>query len=486
MPVPPSCAGYSGRAWSGPTVEAAYRPRALGTVTGMTTEPAAFADWASARTLSEHIAVLTRALSTRSLGCESVPVQAALGRVLASDVRAPLSLPGFDNSQMDGFALAAAQTPGRFTVDGMIPAGAGAGVSDAAASRSPSASSPGPSLPRAVPIMTGAPVPPDADAVVPVEETEGFDAPSITVDAVQAGRFVRPAGSDIEAGETALPADTVLHPAALGLVSALGLTEVTVRRRPRVLLVTGGDEVVAPGGELRPGQIFDANTTLLRTVLAESGAQEAGSLTVDDTVDDFRTALARALRECAPDLILTSGGISAGRFEVVRQAFAPGAQVGEGVTADEGIDAQVGFEAQVGFGSVAMQPGGPQGVGVVHAAGVGIPVVCFPGNPVSTWTSAQLLLRRALSDAWGVGRPLPQVQAVLTEDVPSLPGKTQVRRARLSQAGVQLQVRALSGTSSHLLARAVDANAFLLVPAGRGTIPAGEELTAVVLRADRA
>ncbi|WP_291793232.1 gephyrin-like molybdotransferase Glp [Brevibacterium sp.] len=437
----------------------------------MTTEPAAFADWASARTLSEHIAVLARALSTRSLGCESVPVQAALGRVLASDLRAPLSLPAFDNSQMDGFALASAQTPGRFTVEGMIPAGAGAD-----ASRSPSVSSPSSSLPRAVPIMTGAPVPPGADAVVPVEETEGFDAPSITVDAVEAGRFVRPAGSDIEAGETALPADTVLHPAALGLVSALGLTEVRVRRRPRVLLVTGGDEVVAPGGELRAGQIFDANTTLLRAVLAESGAQEAGSLTVDDTVDDFRTALARAVRECAPDLILTSGGISAGRFEVVRQAFAPGAQVGEGVTADEGID------AQVGFGSVAMQPGGPQGVGVVHAADAVIPVVCFPGNPVSTWTSAQLLLRRAFKDAWGVGRPLPQVQAMLTEDIPSLPGKTQVRRARLSQEGAQLQVRALPGTSSHLLARAVDANAFLLVPAGRGTIPAGEELTAVVLQ----
>ncbi|WP_051297771.1 molybdopterin molybdotransferase MoeA [Brevibacterium album] len=479
----------------------------------------AFADWREARSMDEHIAEIVRVLSVRELGTETIPAERAGGRVLAAELLAPLSLPPFDNSQMDGFAVRAADTPGRFAVEGMIAAGHPGSYGEGGSAARASGGGPGcdagsearPDLPLATPIMTGAPVPPDADAVVPVEETEGFGAPVITVGEVEPGRFVRPAGSDIAAGEVALEAGAVLHPAALGLLSALGLTEVVVRRRPRVLLVAGGDEVAAPGEPLRPGQIYDANTALMRVVVEEAGAETAGALTVDDTVDDFRAALTRAVRTLAPDLVVTSGGISAGEFEVVRLALASGAELGEGIV------------AEAGFGSVRMQPGGPQGLGVLRvgpverrrgdarsaggaaeAEGAGsahgaedrseaacrVPVVCFPGNPVSTWTSAQLLLREAMATAWGVGRPLSRVAAVLEEDVPSLSSKTQVRRAMVTQGGAapaapaaELRVRALPGSSSHLLARAVEANAFLVVPAGGGVVPAGSVLEAVLLTA---
>src|SRR5699024_3802850 len=240
-----------------------------------------FRSWSQPRTIDEHVDLLVTALSTRVLDSESVHMTEALHRVLLEDFSAPADLTHFDDSQMDGFAVSSAATPGTFDVVGMHPAGhAGEAVPEGAAA----------------PIMTGAPVPPGADAVVPVEATDGFDAPTIQLDAVPAGQFVRHRGSDIRKGDRALVADAPLTAASLGVLAAFGLTEVQVRARPRVLIVAGGDEVAAPGETLGPGQLYDANTALLTAVLRSAGAAVVDSLVVSDTVEDFRVALSERVR----------------------------------------------------------------------------------------------------------------------------------------------------------------------------------------------
>ncbi|SLM89643.1 Molybdopterin biosynthesis protein MoeA [Brevibacterium yomogidense] len=464
----------------------------------------AFRDWAEPRSMDSHVDALVAALSVRTIGAESVPVAEALDRVLVDDLRAPFDLPRFDNSQMDGFALDAAATPGAFDVVGMIAAGQ---TGDAVA--------PG----TAVPIMTGAPLPPGASAVIPVEESDGYESPTVRAGQTPAGRFVRPRGSDIAAGDVALPAGTVLGSAALGVLAAFGLTEVTVRARPRVLVVTGGDEVAQPGSPLRDDQVYDANHALLSAVMRRCGAEVVDALIVDDTVADFRASLSARVRATAPDLVLTSGGISAGRFEVVQQGL--GGSSAQGGSGESGGSARLGgagelggsgalgagvdlggLTARVGFGSVAMQPGGPQGAGVLEedsleqdsldlGTGARIPIVCFPGNPVSTWISAHVLLRDAMDRAWSTGRPARRIRAALAAPVTPLAAKTQLRRSEMGMGmlhdgttasnSTRLRVRAFPGTSSHLLATAAHADSLIVVPPGPEELPAGTAVEVVVL-----
>ncbi|SMY13108.1 gephyrin-like molybdotransferase Glp [Brevibacterium jeotgali] len=432
-----------------------------------------FRSWSEPRSIDDHVSALVAALSVRTIGAETVPVAEALDRVLVDDLRAPFDLPRFDNSQMDGFALDAAATPGSFAVAGMIAAG-----------QTGDAVEPG----TAVPIMTGAPVPPGTSAIIPVEESDGYDSPSISVPGTPAGRFVRPRGSDIAAGDVALPAGAVLGSASLGVLAAFGLTTISVRARPRVLVVTGGDEVAAPGTQLRDDQVFDANAALLGAVMRRCGADVVESLVVDDTVEDFRASLAARVRAIEPDLVITSGGISAGRFEVVQQGL--GGQEGSGAQG-AGVDLG-GLTARVEFGSVAMQPGGPQGVGVLDSgSGEHIPIVCFPGNPVSTWISAHVLLRDAMDRAWSTGRPSRRVTAALAAPVSPLPAKTQLRRSEMDVGTIRdgptdpdstrLRVRAIPGTSSHLLATAAPADSLIVVPPGNAELPVGAVVEVVVL-----
>lgn len=435
-----------------------------GAQTSTSTFRGPFHDWSEPRSLEAHVSALVAALSVRTIGAETVRASDALDRALVDDLHAPFDLPRFDNSQMDGFALDATSTPGSFDVGAMIPAG-----------------HTGEPVPQgtAVPIMTGAPIPPGANAVVPVEATEGYDSPFIRVDETRAGEFVRPRGSDITAGDVAFPAGTALRSAGLGVLAAFGLTEIAVRARPRVLIVTGGDEVAAPGERLRADQVFDTNSALLSAVLRRCGAVVVEAIVVDDSVDDFRAALGERVRAVDPDLVVTSGGISAGRFEVVQQGLAPGGDLD-------------GFTPVVGFGPVAMQPGGPQGLGVLRDEdGDSIPIVCFPGNPVSTWVSAHVLLRDALARAWRTGRPARKVTAALVDPVMPLPTRTQLRRADLDvgllsdgsidSESTQLRVRAFAGTGSHLLATAARADSLIVVPPGSGELPAGTPVEVVLL-----
>lgn len=417
------------------------------------------------RTVEEHREALGRLLSglPSSLGAESVPLAAALGRALAAGLCAPRSLPPFDNSQMDGYAVGTrdlvAGTPLR--VARPIPAG-----------RDAAALEPG----TAAPIMTGAMLPAGADAVVPIEAADPAEFPAFVGGAtafedgalvrlpssVPSGRFVRRAGSDIAAGTEALAAGARLTPARLGLAAALGVAELTVLRRPRALLISTGDEVAAPGARLRPGQIHDANTTLLAASLAEAGWDVRSAGISADDVSGFAASLAAELGAAdGPgfQLVLTSGGISKGAYEVVRLALA---------------------SHGVSFGSVALQPGGPQGAGMLDLPGAEpVPLVAFPGNPVSSFVSFELFLRPAIGVLLGLP-PRRVVMARLEGALAGSPdGKVQARRAvYTAETG---GVATVGGVESHLVHALARANSLILVPAGTTELPAGATVETMLM-----
>ncbi|HXD29163.1 MAG TPA: gephyrin-like molybdotransferase Glp [Arthrobacter sp.] len=411
------------------------------------------------RTVEDHRAAVHRLLAPLAdrLGTDRLPLADALGRVLAADLAAPRPLPPFDNSQMDGYAVRTADLAAGapLPVGPPIPAGAVA-----------------PPLPEAtaVPIMTGAMLPAGADVVVPIERADPprFPAPGsaavVALPAAPGGQFIRPAGSDIAAGTTALSAGTRLGPAQLGLAAALGVGTLDVRRRPRVLVLATGDEVRAPGQALAPGQIHDANTTLLASLLTEAGAQAIPAGISTDDRRAFAAGLAARLGPAdapAVDLVVTSGGISQGAYEVVRQSLAR-----------HGID----------FGSVAMQPGGPQGLGLLELPGAApTPLLAFPGNPVSGVVSFEVLLRPAV--ALLTGAPdRRHLSARLTGPLePPPPGKLQARRAVVATGhDGGAEATAVGGPGSHLVHALATANALLLLPADAPAPQAGEAVDALI------
>ncbi|WP_156744340.1 gephyrin-like molybdotransferase Glp, partial [Mycobacterium sp. E740] len=314
------------------------------------------------RTVEEHQRVVAGLISRRAP--VNVAIADALGHVLAADVVAPLSLPGFDNSAMDGYAVVAENVAGatpehpvRLPVAEDIPAGR----TDVLKLKPRTAHR----------IMTGAMLPAGATAVVPVEATNGaVDTVEIRADAKQ-GQHIRRAGEDVTAGTAVLRAGQVITPAALGLAAALGLGELTVIPRQRVLVMSTGTELVAPGTPLAPGQIYESNAVMLAAALRDAGADVVASPMTGDDVDSFRAALARYTGDA--DLIITTGGVSAGAYEVVKDALA----------------------GSVDFVKVAMQPGMPQGCGTVD----GTPIITLPGNPVSALVSFEVFIRARVEHA---------------------------------------------------------------------------------------
>jgi molybdopterin molybdotransferase len=391
------------------------------------------------RTVEEHQAVVAAML--RPLPEEEVPLAAAHGRVLARDVAATVALPGFDNSAMDGYAARWAEVAGRpvrLPVAEDIPAGRTDVV---------------PLAPGTVHrIMTGAPLPPGADVVVPVELTDGGTDVVEIRDAPPAGSHLRAAGEDIAEGTVALRAGSPLGAAQLGLAAAVGITDLPVRRRPRVLVLSTGSELVAPGRPLLPGQIYESNSLLLAAAVEEAGGQARRLHFVPDDVDQF---LATVRAEIATaDLLITSGGVSAGAYEVVKDAF-------------RGL-------RTVDFVTVPMQPGGPQGAGTVD----GVPVVTLPGNPVSSFVSFEVFVRPALRRALGYARPdRLQVPARLGGALRSPAGRRQFLRGRYDGG----QVSQVGGPGSHLVAHLARANCLVVVPEDVTELPAGAEVDVVLI-----
>ncbi|WP_316313900.1 molybdopterin molybdotransferase MoeA [Clavibacter michiganensis] len=413
------------------------------------------------RTVDEHRAAVSALLAPLAgLPAEELPVAADAvsadphryaDRVLARDVTSPLDLPPFRNSQMDGYAVRAAAL---------------AGASDAVpavlriAARIPAGVAPVPlQSGTAAPCMTGAPVPPGADAIVPIEaaipdrfvDETATDATVAFAAPVDPGAFVRAQGSDLAAGAVLVAAGTRLLPSHWGVLASAGVAAVTVRRRPVVLLLSTGLELRAPGEQLAPGQIHDANSVALAAALSAAGAEVRPLRVASDDAGRVRDAIRDAA--AGIDLLLTTGGVSAGAYEVVRDVL----------------------EGGVEFVSVAVQPGGPQGLGTAEAGGARIPVVAFPGNPVSALVSFELFLRPVLRALAGHPRPdRPSREAPLAAPLDSPAAKHQVRRGRLDEDG---RVVAVGGPGSHLLHAYATATHLVHIPADLDRLEAGDPVT---------
>ncbi|PJJ61439.1 gephyrin-like molybdotransferase Glp [Compostimonas suwonensis] len=394
--------------------------------------------------------VLTRLRSGED--AEQPALDDALGRVLARDVLSPVDLPLFRNSQMDGYAVGSADVatlPVTLPVVGELAAG-------------------GTATPAFVPgtalrVMTGAPVPPGADVVVPVEETDTLEWPergltgqSVTIHrAGPSGRYVRERGSDLRTGELLAPAGVRLAPRHLGALAAAGVRSVPVRRRLRVAVLTTGAELIGAGdgrADDAPaaGKIFDANLTSLVAAVHECGAEVVLAERSGDDTAEFAGLLARATS--AADLVLTSGGISRGAYEVVRETTEP---LGGSIV------------------HVGMQPGRPQATALVD----GVPVLSFPGNPVSTQVSFLVFLRPLLREAAGLPALQP-VTGALTTAVESPEGKRQFLRGILSPDGT---VTTVAGPSSHLVAAMARANALIEIPTQTTSLAAGANVRVWIL-----
>jgi molybdopterin molybdotransferase len=397
------------------------------------------------RTVDEHLAEVLSVV--QPLSPLEVGLLDAHGCVLAEDVVAPAPLPGFDNSAMDGYAVRAADL---VSVPMVLPV-----VGDVAAGpASPLRVQPG----LCVRIMTGALMPSGADTVVPVEWTDGGLA-QVRIDRrPDTGAFVRRSGEDVRAGEVVLTAGSYLGSAQIGLAAAVGRARLFVRPRPRVVVVSTGSELVEPGTPLQPGQLPDSNSMMLTTACIEAGAiaYRVGIIPDDGKrlLDALEDQLVRA------DLLVTSGGVSVGAYDVVKEVLS-----------------RLGT---VGFHKVAMQPGMPQGFGVIGPDRT--PVFGLPGNPVSAHVSFEAFVRPALRRMLGAESLLrPVVSAVTTTDLPSSLGKRSFLRVWLEVKDGAYVVSPVSGAGSHLIAGMARANALAIVPEAVEQIPAGSPVQVVLL-----
>ncbi|MGV8966337.1 MAG: gephyrin-like molybdotransferase Glp [Cellulomonas sp.] len=387
----------------------------------------------------------------------SVSFLDALGGVLADDVVSRVDLPVFDNSAMDGYAVqcvdlvgASEHEPVELTVVGDVAAGAVAP----------------PATPGAVVrVMTGAPVPVGADAVVPVEWTDAGTARVRISREPEPGANIRRRAGDVRADDVVLRRGTVVDPAGIGLIASVGLGAVPVHRRPHVLVVSTGSELVPPGSPLEPAQIYDSNSLMLAAAVLQTGCTVRRLAAVQDDPAALLRVLADALQDDTlprVDLVVTSGGISVGAYDVVKEAL--------------------GGLGTVRFERVAMQPGKPQGRGVVGPDHTRI--ITLPGNPVSSYVSFQVFVRPVLRRLLGHAElERPTVQARLLEPLRSPAGRRQFVRASLETAGQGRVVRPVGGPGSHLVGALARSNALVVVPEDVTGVQAGEQVQVMVTEA---
>jgi molybdopterin molybdotransferase len=397
------------------------------------------------RTLAEHRSAVLALVAP--LPATTVPVAAALGLVLARDVVAAVDLPGFDNSAMDGYAVRAAELAGAGADTPVVLPVAG---DVAAGDTRRHVLRPG----EALRIMTGAPMPEGADAVVPVELTDGGAARVALRMAPEPGASVRRRGEDVRAGDVVLPAGTRLGPGHLALAAAGNVASLEAHRRPRVTVVSTGDELVLPGSHLEHGQIVDSNSVMLRALVEAAGADVAAAVHLRDDADAVRALVADP--PGAPDLVITSGGVSMGVYDTVKEVL----------TAEGGVE----------FVKVAMRPGMPQGCGLLGPHRT--PVVTLPGNPVSSLVSFHVFVLPALRRLAGLDPDADgSFDAVAETGWGTAHGKTEL--TRVVEAGGR--VRPSGGQGSHVLGALAGATALAVVPAGVDRVQPGDRVRCLPL-----
>ncbi|GAA3059492.1 molybdotransferase-like divisome protein Glp [Streptomyces glomeratus] len=398
----------------------------------------------------------------------------AQGCVLVDDVTVPVSLPPFDNSSMDGYAVrvadiagASEEFPAALTVIGDVAAGAAdlLRVGPGQAAR----------------IMTGAPLPPGAETVVPVEWTDGglgggpvtgMRARSLSPEGAfgqvrvhrpaEARAHVRAKGSDVQAGDLALTAGTVLGPPQIALLAAIGRGTVRVRPRPRVVVLSTGSELVQPDEQLADGQIYDSNSFALTAAARDAGAIGYRVGAVADDADTLRATIEDQLVRA--DLMVTTGGVSVGAYDVVKEALSAVGDTEEG--------------GGVEFRKLAMQPGKPQGFGSIGPDHT--PLLALPGNPVSSYVSFELFVRPVIRTLMGLKDVhRPRTRAVLQADkaLTKAAGRRQFLRGRYTDG----TVTPVGGAGSHLIAALAQADALIVVPEDDTSVEPGTEVEVVLL-----
>jgi molybdopterin molybdotransferase len=392
----------------------------------------------SAREASERILAACGRLEV-----ETVPLDAAWGRILAAPIVAARALPPADHSAMDGFAVRASDTPG------LLPIAATLGAGDPAAQ--PLA--PG----MAARIMTGAMIPAGADAVVIREEADDRGGHVHLATPARPGAHIRRRGEDVAQGDRVLEPGARLDPGAIALLAALGHVEVEVTRRPRVALISTGDELVEVGQEPGPGQIVSSSARALAAQIREAGGEPVDLGIVRDRPEDLEAALTRGLAE---DVLVTTGGVSVGERDHVKAALARA-----GVTLE--------------FWKVAIKPGKPLVFGTGRG---GKPVFGLPGNPVSSMVVFELMVRPALLAMQGASRPhRPRAQVVLTSEYRKTRGRAHYARAKLVRRGAHLEAEVSAKQGSGMLSSMVGVDALVEIDADAGDVPAGATLPAILL-----
>ncbi|MET7596611.1 molybdotransferase-like divisome protein Glp [Streptomyces sp. NPDC004082] len=399
----------------------------------------------------------------------------AQGCVLVEDVTVPVSLPPFDNSSMDGYAVrvadvagASEEFPAALTVVGDVAAGL--------------AELPYVGPGEAARIMTGAPLPPGAEAVVPVEWTDGglgegavqgmrahSSAPEGAGGQVrvhrpaQARAHVRAKGSDVKAGDRALEAGTILGPPQIALLAAIGRGTVRVRPRPRVVVMSTGSELVQPDEQLGSGQIYDSNSFALCAAARDAGAIAYRVGAVADDAETLRSTIEDQLIRA--DLVVTTGGVSVGAYDVVKEALS---SVGDEDEEGAGID----------FRKLAMQPGKPQGFGSIGPDHT--PLLALPGNPVSSYVSFELFARPAIRALMGLDdlhRPTTRAALDTDKALTSPAGRRQFLRGTYADG----KVKPVGGAGSHLVAALAQADALIVVPEDATSVEPGADVEVVLL-----
>ncbi|MSP22430.1 MAG: molybdopterin molybdenumtransferase MoeA [Dehalococcoidia bacterium] len=393
-----------------------------------------------------------------------LPLGEALGLVLAEDVVAGFDIPPLTNTAMDGYAVRASDTAGAtpeaprtLLVTGYLAAGA---VFEGSV---------GPG--EAVRIMTGAPLPAKADAVVPFEETDEQErasrwqsdpASTVRIDVeARRGANLRLAGEDVCAGELVLPRGTVIGPAQVGVLASLGLAAARVVRRPRVAILSTGDELLRPGEPPAPGKIYDANAFSLAAQVRAWGGEPRILEIARDTVEELTARIHEGLRDA--DLLVTSAGVSRGDFDVVKDVLER--------------------EGEIGFWTVRMRPGKPLAFGLFRGEGRAVPHLGLPGNPVSAMMTFELFGRPAIFTMLGKPQlwPRPTVRGVTADRIQNTDGRRFYARCRVSEEGGRYVARLTGPQGSGVLTSMAFANAYAVCPEDVTFIEAGSECDLILI-----